>query len=66
MFDQTNLQNGDESHTRTFIDQSQVKNSAVETDELEDDVMDEEEYKTMMDRKRQIIRFSNAPNLDRR
>lgn len=66
MFDQTTLQNGDESHTRTFIDQSQVKNSAVETDELEDDVMNEEEYKTMMDRKRQVIRFSNAQKLDRR
>lgn len=66
MFDQTTMQVGDESHTRTFIDQSQVKNSAVETEEVDDDVMDEEEYKRMMDRKRQVIRFSNATKLDRR
>jgi hypothetical protein len=33
---------------------------------VEDDVMDEEEYKNMIDRKRQVIRFSNAQKFDRR
>ena len=56
------LDREDDTHTRTFIDQQQSPEHKQENEsqlEEEDDILDEEEYKRMIDKKRHIVRFSN-------
>ncbi|TNV73508.1 hypothetical protein FGO68_gene10109 [Halteria grandinella] len=55
------LDKDDETHTRTFIEQQQSPDKLQEDESQveEDDILDEEEYKRLIDRKGNYVRFSN-------